>query len=146
MPVVLQCLITAGVNMMDTIMLTSCGEIQLSASSLANQFISLFQIICNGIGFGAAVLTSRYWGAKDAPSIRKATTIMLRFALIASLLFTLLSFFAPAFIMRIYTPDTPIVTEGVRYLKISAFTFVLFGLSQTITCVMRSVRDRKSVV
>ena len=59
-PVALQQAINIGVNMMDTMMLTACGETQLSASSLANQYISLFQIMCLGLGFGASVLTSRF--------------------------------------------------------------------------------------
>ena len=37
-PVALQSAINMGVNMLDTMMLGSFGEIQLSASSLANQF------------------------------------------------------------------------------------------------------------
>ena len=44
-PVVLQSLITIGVNMMDTLMLGKYGEFQLSGSSLANEFINIFQII-----------------------------------------------------------------------------------------------------
>lgn len=59
-PISLQSLITIGVNMMDTIMLGSMGEVALSASSLANQFINIFHICCMGIGMGASVLTSRF--------------------------------------------------------------------------------------
>ena len=69
-PISLQSLITIGVNMMDTIMLGSMGEVALSASSLANQFINIFHICCMGIGMGAAVLTSRFWGMQDKDSLR----------------------------------------------------------------------------
>ena len=57
-PVALQQLITVGINLMDTIMLSQMGDAQLSASSLAGQFINLFQIFCMGLGMGASVLTS----------------------------------------------------------------------------------------
>ena len=40
-PVVLQNMITIGVNIMDTLMLGNYGEVQLSASSLANEFINI---------------------------------------------------------------------------------------------------------
>ena len=43
LPVIIQNMITVGVNIMDTVMLGSFGEIQLSGSSLANDFINLFQ-------------------------------------------------------------------------------------------------------
>ena len=70
-PVSLQQLITVGINLMDTIMLSKMGDAQLSASSLAGQFINLFMICCMGIGLGASVLTSRYWGMKDDNSLKK---------------------------------------------------------------------------
>ena len=46
-PIALQGLITNGVNIMDTIMVGKVGETQLSAVSLANQFINIFHIFCN---------------------------------------------------------------------------------------------------
>ena len=49
LPISAQSLITIGVNMTDTVMLGKLGETALSASSLANQFISIFQICCMGI-------------------------------------------------------------------------------------------------
>lgn len=143
LPIIAQSLITAGVNMMDTMMLTACGETQLSASSLANQYISLFQIMCLGMGFGASVLTSRFWGTKDTGSIKKVTTLMIRICIVFALAFTAVTWFAPGAIMKIYTPDEAIIAEGIRYLKISAFTFLLHGLSQTLTAVFRSVRQVK---
>ena len=81
-PIALQSMITMGVNMMDTIMVGRLGENALSAVSLANQFISLFQICCMGMGMGAAVLTARFWGKRDLVSLKQAVTIMLRLSLI----------------------------------------------------------------
>ena len=52
-PVVLQNMITIGVNIMDTMMLGSYGEIQLSASSLANEFINIYHIMCMGMSMGS---------------------------------------------------------------------------------------------
>ena len=86
-PIALQGLITTGVNMMDTIMIGVVGETQLSAVSLANQFISIFQIFCMGIGMGASVLVARYYGMKDQPSLKKTVSIMLRLCLALSALF-----------------------------------------------------------
>ena len=65
-PIALQSLITIGVNMLDTIMVGSLGKSALSATSLANSFISIYHIFCMGLGMGASVLVSRYWGMKKA--------------------------------------------------------------------------------
>ena len=69
LPVAMQSVITVGVNLVDTIMLGELGETALSASSLGNQFISLFMFICMGISMGTSVLVSRFWGAQDLVSL-----------------------------------------------------------------------------
>ncbi|MBR2556362.1 MAG: hypothetical protein IKE94_16065, partial [Aeriscardovia sp.] len=40
-PIALQSLITVGVNLMDTVMLSQMGDAQLSASSLGGNYFSL---------------------------------------------------------------------------------------------------------
>lgn len=142
-PVVLQSMITIGVNMLDTIMLGNFGEVQLSGSSLANSFVSIYQILCMGIGGGAAVLTAQFWGAKDQPAIRKIVTLMLRICVSLSLLFMAASYFAPEIVMRIYTSDASVIDAGKDYLRIVSPTFLLTGISVTLTIVLRSVREVK---
>lgn len=138
-PISLQSMITVGINLMDTVMLSGMGDTQLSASSLAGQFINLFMIFCMGIGMGASVLTSRFWGMKDGTSLKKAVTIMLRFALIFAAVFTVATVIAPDWIMRIYTSDGPIIEYGVRYLWWMIPTYFCMGLSLVCTIVLRSV-------
>lgn len=139
-PIILQSVFTIGVNMMDTMMLGRYGEVQLSGSSLANEFIHIFQILCMGIGGGAAVLTAQYWGAGDIKALRRTITIMLRFCIMIALGFTLATIAWPAQIMRLFTPEADVIEKGVLYLRISAFTYLFFGVMQTMSIVLRSVR------
>lgn len=142
-PIALQGLITTGVNMMDTIMIGTVGETQLSAVSLANQFISIFHIFCMGIGMGASVLVARYYGMKDQPSLKKTVAIMLRLCLAMSALFCVATIFWPEQIMRIYTVEEDIIAHGVSYLEWSIVTYFLLGLSLTSTIVLRNVGQVK---
>ena len=142
-PIALQNLITIGVNMMDTIMLGSLGEIAMSASSLANQFISIYHIACMGIGMGASVMVSRFFGMGDMRSLKKSVTIMLRLCLSFGLLFVVLTALFPGGIMRIYTPDEEIVRQGVRYFRRSIATYLLRVLSLDLTLVLRSIGKAK---
>lgn len=142
-PISLQQLITVGINLMDTIMLSSMGDAQLSASSLAGQFITLFQICCMGIGMGANVLTSRYWGMQDKHSLKQAITIMLRVCAIFITAFTLVTLVCPELIMRLYTGETEIIYYGVKYLNWMVLTYLCMGLSLTCTIVLRSVGQVK---
>ena len=142
-PVVLQGLLTIGVNMVDTIMLGSYGEYQLSGSSLANEFINIFQIMSMGMGYGATVLTAQYWGSQSLDRLKQTVTIMLRICLVLSAIFSLITFLFPSELMEIYTNDSQIVEKGTLYFRVSAFTFIPTGISLTLTAVMRSVQEVK---
>ncbi|MBP3618849.1 MAG: MATE family efflux transporter [Lachnospiraceae bacterium] len=138
-PISLQSLITVGINLMDTIMLSKMGDAQISASSLAGQFINLFMICCMGIGMGASVLTSRFWGMQDKHSLKKTITIMLRFVVVFASVFTAITIISPEWIMRIYSNEAPIITHGITYLKWMIPTYICTGLSLTCTIVLRTV-------
>jgi len=146
-PIALQGLITTGVNMMDTVMVGKVGELQLSAVSLANSFITIFQIFCMGIGMGASVLVARYYGMKDQKGLKGTVSIMLRLCLGMSVLFCAATILAPEMIMKLYTGNSgeelesieKIIGYGVVYLKYSVVTYFLLGLSLTCTIVLRNV-------
>lgn len=101
MPIALQSLITVGVNMLDTIMVGKLGEEALSASSLANQFINIYHIFCMGLGMGASVLVSRYWGMRESEpekaekALKKTICIMVRLTLGLALLFAVATALIP---------------------------------------------------
>ncbi len=140
-PVVLQNMITIMVNLLDTIMLGRYAEFQLSGSALANSFVGIYQILCMGIGGGAAVLTAQYWGAGDKAAIRKITVLMIRISMMFASVFFTMALVIPEQIMRIYSPDPEVIAAGAAYLRIVSPTFILTGLSQTLTIVLRSVRE-----
>lgn len=139
LPVSMQGLISVGVNMMDTVMLGRLGETALSASSLANQFIGVFQILCTGIGMGSSIMTARFWGAKDAASTKKAVTIMYRFVFILVALFSAVTLAAPEGIMRLYTEDEAVIREGVRYLLWTLPAYFLLAYSLATTNALRTI-------
>ncbi len=140
-PISAQSLITVGVNLMDTVMLSDFGDAQLAASAQAGSFISLFQIFCMGIGMGASVLTARYWGMKELPSLKKAITIMLRFLMVFASVFTLATIFFPDEIMSIYARDegSTVLNYAIIYIKWLIPTYFCMGLTLTCTIILRSV-------
>ena len=138
-PIALQSLITIGVNMMDTIMVGSLGEVAISATALANQFITIYHIACMGIGMGASVLVARYFGMKDMVSLKKTITIMLRLCIGFGVLFMVITALIPGGIIRMYTPDPDVIREGTKYLKWSVPTYLLLGMLLDVTLVLRSI-------
>lgn len=161
LPIAAQSLITIGVNMLDTIMVGKVGDGALSAVSQANSFISIYQIFCMGLGMGASVLVSRYWGMRKAVTedaqtimpdedegsqrdkatvaLKQTVCIMLRFTVLLASLFALATLFFPRAIMMTYTRENAIIDMGVDYFKYSIVTFFFLGLSLTTTIALRSV-------
>ncbi len=143
LPVALQQAINMGVNMLDTMMLGSFGEIQLSASSLANQYYNIFTIFCMGIIGGCSVLASQYWGAGNIDKVRETFSMAFRLAAGMSILFAILTILFPEQIMSIYTNEAPVIEQGVRYLRITALIFFFHGTGLVYSLLMRSVGQAK---
>ena len=138
-PIAMQNLITTGVSMMDTIMLGALGEIQLSAASLAGQVSFIFMIFNFGISGGAGVLTAQYWGKRDITAIKHIMATMYRVSLSVGAFAMLISLFFPAQIMSIFSREPEVVAEGIKYLQIMAFTYVMYGVTITTIGVLRTV-------
>ena len=143
LPVILQSLITIGINFMDNLMVGSFGETQIAAASFGNQFFGLFQFICMGLGSGAIVMSSQFWGRGELEPMRVAAAIALRVTTVLCALFTLFSVAFPRLILRIFTNDAAVVAVGTPYLRLIGTTFLLTGLSSTVTYLLRSVSSVK---
>ncbi len=141
LPVAAQQAINMGVNMMDTIMLGNFGEVQLSASSLANSFYMLYGILCMGIIGGCSVLVSQYWGAGNLEKAREVFSLAFRLAAVLGFAFATVTWLIPGTIMQLFTSDPEVIEAGVRYLKITAFIYMIHGTSQVVAFLMRSVRQ-----
>ena len=138
-PIILQQLITVGVNFMDNLMIGGFGEASIAAASFSNQLYTLFNFIVMGLGSGAVVLSSQFWGRKEIEPMRKVTAIAMRLALALCALFTLAAVGAPGLILRIFTNEADVIAAGIPYLRLIGMTFVLSGLSSTATYLLRSV-------
>lgn len=140
LPIALQNLITFGVNLTDTMMVGMLGETELAATSLANQFISVFQTLVMGMSMGASVLLARYWGMKKIDSLKKVIAIQFRVTLGIGILFSLAAFLCPELIMRIFTGEEDVIASGVVFLTCSVLTFLFQAASISGTIVLRNIQ------
>ena len=138
-PMALQNLINVGVTAADVIMLGAVGETALSGASLAGQVQYIMTLFLFGLTSGATVLTAQYWGKGDVKTIEKILGMTVKAAIAVTALFTLAALAIPELLMMIFTSDPAVIAEGVRYLRIVAFTYVMIGITQAYLYVMRSV-------
>ena len=139
LPVALQNVISYSVNLMDTLMLGSLGEVALSATSLANQIFFIYTVIIFGVAGGAIVLCSQYWGKKDTDAICRVAGIALKISAALGAAFTVTLLIFPAQLMRIFTAEPEVIAAGVSYLRIVAFSYFFYGITSTFLVVLRSV-------
>lgn len=153
LPIALQSLISIGVNMLDNMMVGDLGEVALSATYCANSFISIYHIFCMGLGMGASVLVSRYWGMKKANpdhcetaniALKQTIALMLRITLFLASIFALLTAIMPEKLMLMYNKEEAgIIEQGAIYFRWSVATYFFLGLSLVTTIVLRSVGQVK---
>ncbi|MBR7142968.1 MAG: MATE family efflux transporter [Clostridia bacterium] len=141
LPIAAQNFLSFAVNMADTVMLgqTENSQTVLSASSLANQPMFIFSMFVFGLASGATVLSAQYWGKRDTSTISVIFSLALKISLLVSAVVTVFVFFFPETVMRIYTNELPVIEAGVVYLRIMAFTYLLFGFSNTSLILLRGV-------
>lgn len=139
LPIALQQLITVGVNMADNIMLGQLGEAPMSSATLANNFITIFIIMCMGLGMGASVLVSRFFGMKDALSMKKSVNIMYRLLFAVATIFSIVTALFPRQIMELFTTEENVITGGTGYLLISIPCYYLNGFAVTSSIILRCV-------
>ena len=139
LPVILQQLITIGINFLDNLMIGSFGEVSIAAAAFGNQAYALFQFICMGLGSGAVVMSSQFWGRREIGPMRVTAALALRVSLVICAVFTAAGVAFPSWILRVFTSDPAVVAAGTPYMRLIGVTFLLAGLSSTATYLMRSV-------
>lgn len=139
LPIALQNMVSQGVSLIGTLMLGQLGSTQIAASSLGNQPLFIFTLLTIGLAAGGSVLTAQYWGKGDTGAIRRLTAIVLRYSILASLLFAALVGFFPKVVMGFFTSDPEVLTEGALYLRITALAYPFYGITNTTLAILRSV-------
>ena len=137
--IALQMLAAFTVNLVDNIMLGTYSETALSGATLVNQLQFILQMVSNGIGMGIVVLSSQYWGQGRIDPIKKIISLGMKVGFAIGLFFTIVAALFPNQILGIFTNDAAVIEEGVRYLHIMCWTYVIFAVSNSLMHAMQSV-------
>ena len=135
----LQQLITFSVNLADNLMLGAYSETALSGAALVNQIQYLLQTIVSGFSSGVVVLGAQYWGKKDIQPIKRIFSMGFKFSALVGVVFFLITALSPAGVLGLLTNDAAVIEQGVIYLSIMSFTYILFAISNAIIMSLRSV-------
>ncbi|HZK01984.1 MAG TPA: MATE family efflux transporter, partial [Anaerovoracaceae bacterium] len=71
LPIALQSLIASSLNLIDTLMVGSLGEVELASMGLSTQLFFIHWGLLFGFSSGASAFMSQFWGKRDLINIRK---------------------------------------------------------------------------
>lgn len=139
--VALQNIIVFSVNLADSLMLGTYSEVAMSGVSLANQVQFLLQCSVGGVGNGLSVIASQYWGKKQTDPIKKIFSCALWSGVVLSGILSVAVLLFPSGILGILSNESEIVAAGAEYIRIMAWTYIIFGITTVLTALMRSVES-----
>lgn len=142
-PIALQNMLSASFSLVDTLMVSQLGDIQLSATGMAGQWTWLFNMMLFGIASGAAVFVSQYWGETNIRGIHRATGIATCAGLVISLFFLLAGVLIPDKIIYIFNKDPRVIAEGALYLRYASFSYPAIALTNILGSTLRSAEHPK---
>lgn len=122
-PLSLQNLLNALVGASDALMLGRLNQEPVAAVSLANQ-ISFVMSLFDGAIIGAiGVLIAQYWGKQDYNKARDFLGMSIRYVIVISGIFFVVTFFFSEQLMSIFTTESELFSIGADYLKIVSFSY-----------------------
>lgn len=143
LPIALQNLISSSLNLVDTVMIGGLGETEIASVALANQVFFLFVLILFGVNSGSTIFIAQFWGKKDIVNIRRVLGIALISGGVVSLVFFVGAFFAPEFILKIFTTDAEVIRLGSGYLRIVSLSYLATTISLAYGFACRSIGKAK---
>ncbi len=147
-PIMIQQGITSFVNLLDNIMVGALGTEAISAVSISNQIILIFQLAIFG-GLGAiSIFSAQFYGKKDMEGMRFSFRAKFLFCVIvsATAAFVLL-LFSPYFISLFLQGEsnggdlTLTANSAVTYLTIILIGFIPFTFSQAYESTLRETGE-----
>lgn len=149
-PMILQNLITNFVSMLDNIMVGQVGTSEMSAVSIVNQFMFVFNITVFGGISGASIFGTQYFGKGDAKG--QKYTFRFRLYLVLALMasgFVIFHLFDDQLIgLFLSSDDSPqliaaTLAHGKTYLSIMLWGLIPFGIGQAYSSVVRECGETK---
>jgi len=149
LPMIVQQGITFFVNLLDNIMIGALGTLPMSAVSIVNQLIFVFNLTLFGGLSGVSIFGAQFWGVKDYDGMRKTLRIKLMFGVAVAAGTCLLLLTKGEFLIGLWLTgdiNTPaevaeVLREGMNYLRIIVFQLPAFMLTQAYVNTLRETGE-----
>ena len=144
-PAILGDLFQVTYNTVDSIIVGKyAGPGALAAVGIASPVMSIAMFFIIGVGIGASVLMSEFYGAQDYRALRRefATTLVMSAALSVVIALGLFAVAAP--LLRLCRTPAEILGDTARYLRIVALGMIVTSAYNILAAASRSVGDTRT--
>ncbi|WP_233460780.1 MATE family efflux transporter [Enterocloster lavalensis] len=138
LPIAFQQFMLAAVSASDALMLGFVNQDALSAVSLAGQVTFVFNLFMGGLTMGTSILAAQYYGKRDVPSIERIFAYVTRVSFLISVVFFLASLVFPSALMKIFTGEPQLISDGSIYLRAVSSSYLFTGISQIYLCILKN--------
>lgn len=141
LPVTVQQLINNMFNVVDNLMVGSLDlqGLAISAVSVANKPVMIFNGFIFGLAGAGGLLLSQYYGAKDRKTCLGLFWLEMVLALLNAAVFFGLLFGMPETIMRLFVHDPTTIALGVSYMRVISFSYFPAAISSICIFALRSL-------
>ncbi len=140
-PAALQALLSLLVMLADNVMVSRFDAAALAPVSQANSVSTFVIAALNGLGGGAVVLVSQYWGKQDKAAIKRVFSVVAAMCIaIAGLFIVLIQLLPEMVVSLVLDPELKALTPvAVSYLRIACLSFLPFGLTSALVGGLKGV-------
>lgn len=138
LPVAFQFLLTTIITATDSILMGLIDQASLSAISMTEALIDLFNILITALVTGTTIYASQCWGKRDHEGIGHIFKVSLMFSGLVSFLFFLPTFACPKLVMSLYTDIPELIEKGALYLRLVSPMFLCSGFFQIYYAIMKN--------
>ncbi|MBQ1261146.1 MAG: MATE family efflux transporter, partial [Clostridia bacterium] len=140
--------ITNFVNLLDNVMIGAVSTEAMSAVSIANQFIFIFNLMIFGAISAAGIFTAQYNGLKDDEGVRHTFRFKLIVTLVCTLVFIAVAMIFDSELISMFLHgedvkgDLELTRElGVEYLWIMLIGLIPYAIAQTYASTLRETGE-----
>lgn len=143
LPIMAQQFVTSFVNLIDNIMIGSVGSLALTSVTVANRIYLIFNSTMFGICGAAGIFIAQYYGAHNKEKCQNILNINIVFGFLMASIFVLALLLIPRQLLEIFTSNSKVIQESLRYLQFALLTYIPFALSFSVMMAFRAVGINK---
>ncbi|MCI3920868.1 MATE family efflux transporter [Paenibacillus sp. TRM 82003] len=142
-PLAVEMLLQFLMGTVDSLMVSSLGDHEVSAVGVSNQVVMSLMTIFFLVNSGAAVVVARRWGGGDAEAARRTSAMALKLNAYAGIAISLFLFAKADAVLTMMSCPPEVLPHAAAYLRIVGAGMIAAVLHMTLSAVIRSTGNTR---